>query len=100
MRNDTVPVENYPLKSIKPAGIRCMGQAAQIGLLGLSLQEVTLLAEEAGQPGFRGRPLFEAVYRQRVESAGVVSTMPREFERARAENGVSVGLAVIASSFV
>src|SRR5438128_1534535 len=75
MRNDTVPVENYPLKSIKPAGIRCMGQAAQIGLLGLSLQELTLLVEEAGQPGFRGRQLFEALYRQRVESAEQVSTL-------------------------
>src|SRR5947209_4852205 len=100
MRNDTVPVENYPLKSIKPAGIRCMGQAAQIGLLGLSLQELTLLAEEAGQPGFRGRQLFEALYRQRVESAEQVSTMPLEFRRALAQNGVSVGLPVIEKRFV
>src|SRR5205809_1030261 len=100
MRNDTIPVENYPLKSIKPAGIRCMGQAAQIGLLGLSLQELTLLAEEAGQPGFRGRQLFEALYRQRVESAEQVSTMPLEFRRALAQNGVSVGLPVIEKRFV
>src|SRR6266576_5151837 len=100
MRNDTVPVENYPLKSIKPAGIRCMGQAAQIGLLGLSLQELTLLVEEAGQPGFRGRQLFEALYRQRVESAEQVSTMPLEFRRALAQNGVSVGLPVIEKRFV
>src|SRR5438105_7083261 len=100
MRNDTVPVENYPLKSIKPAGIRCMGQAAQIGLLGLSLQELTLLAEEAGQPGFRGRQLFEALYRQRVESTEQVSTMPLEFRRALAQNGVSVGLPVIEKRFV
>src|SRR5436309_1371997 len=69
MRNDTVPVENYPLKSIKPAGIRCMGQAAQIGLLGLRLQELTLLVEEAGQPGFRGRQSLEALSRERVVSA-------------------------------
>ena len=100
MRNDTVPVENYPLKSIKPAGIRCMGQAAQIGLLGLSLQELTLLAEEAGQPGFRGRQLFEALYRQRVESAEQVSTLPLEFRRALAQSGVSVGLPVIEKRFV
>src|SRR5437879_7937219 len=85
MRNDTVPVENYPLKSIKPAEIRCMGQAAQIGLLGLSLQELPLLGEEAGQPGFRGRKLFEALYRQRVESAEQVSTLPLEFRRALAQ---------------
>ena len=80
MRNDTVPVENYPLESIKPAGIRCMGRAAQNGLLGLSLQELTLLVEEAGQPGFRGRQLFEALYRRRVESAEQVSTLPLEYE--------------------
>src|SRR2546425_3638104 len=100
MRNDTVPVENYPLKSIKPAGIRCMGQAAHIGLLGLSLQELTLLVEEAGQPGFRGRQLFEALYRQRVESAEQVSTLPLEFRRALAQSGVSVGLPVIEKRFV
>src|SRR5438128_2020 len=100
MRNDTVPVENYPLKSIKPAGIRCMGQAAQIGLLGLSLQELTLLVEEAGQPGFRGRQLFEALYSQRVESAEQVSTLPLEFRRALAQSGVSVGLPVIEKRFV
>src|SRR5437588_8075844 len=100
MRNDTVPVENYPLKSIKPAGIRCMGQAAQIGVLGLSLQELTLLGEEAGQPGFRGRQLCEALYRQRVESAEQVSTLPLEFRRALAQSGVSVGLPVIEKRFV
>src|SRR5207253_3808307 len=100
MRNDTVPVENYPLKSIKPARIRCVRQVAQIGLLGLSLQELTLLVEEAGQPGFRGRQLFEALYRQRVESAEQVSTLPLEFRRALAQSGVSVGLPVIEKRFV
>ncbi len=77
-----------------------MGQAAQIGLLGLSLQELTLLVEEAGQPGFRGRQLFEALYRQRVESAEQVSTLPLEFRRALAQSGVSVGLPVIEKRFV
>jgi 23S rRNA (adenine2503-C2)-methyltransferase len=100
MRNDTVPVGNYPLKSIKPAEIRCMGRAAQIGLLGLSLQELTLLVEEAGQPGFRGRQLFEALYRRRVESAEQVSTLPLEFRHALAQSGVSVGLPVIEKRFV
>jgi 23S rRNA (adenine2503-C2)-methyltransferase len=78
-----------------------MGQAAQIGLLGLSLQELTLLVEEVGgQPGFRGRQLFEALYRQRVESAEQVSTLPLEFRRALAQKGLSVGLPVIEKRFV
>jgi 23S rRNA (adenine2503-C2)-methyltransferase len=77
-----------------------MGRAAQIGLLGLSLQELTLLVEEAGQPGFRGRQLFEALYRRRVESAEQVSTLPLEFRRALAQSGLSVGLPVIEKRFV
>jgi 23S rRNA (adenine2503-C2)-methyltransferase len=77
-----------------------MGRAAQIGLLGLSLQELTLLVEEAGQPGFRGRQLFEALYRRRVESAEQVSTLPLEFRHALAQSGVSVGLPVIEKRFV
>jgi 23S rRNA (adenine2503-C2)-methyltransferase len=77
-----------------------MGQGAQIGLLGLSLQELTLLVEEVGQPGFRGRQLFEALYRQRVESAEQVSTLPLEFRRALAQKGLSVGLPVIEKRFV
>src|SRR3989441_8912772 len=100
MRNDTVPVENYPLKSIKPAGIRCMGHAAARGLIGHILRELTLLVEEAGQPGFRGGQLFEALYRQREESAEQVSTLPLEFRRALAQSGVSVGLPVIEKRFV
>ena len=76
-----------------------MGEAAQIGLLGLSLQELTLLVEEVGQPGFRGRQLFEALYRQRVESAEQVSTLPLEFRRALAQKGLSVGLPVIEKRF-
>jgi 23S rRNA (adenine2503-C2)-methyltransferase len=77
-----------------------MGRAAQSGLLGLSLQELTLLVEEAGQPGFRGRQLFEALYRRRVESAEQVSTLPLEFRRALAQSGLSVGLPVIEKRFV
>jgi len=77
-----------------------MGQAAQAELLGLSLQELTLLVEEAGQPGFRGRQLFEALYRQRVESAEQVSTLPLGFRRALAQRGLSVGLPAIEKRFV
>jgi len=77
-----------------------MGRTAQSGLLGLSLQELTLLVEKAGQPGFRGRQLFEALYRRRVESAEQVSTLPLEFRRALAQSGLSVGLPVIEKRFV
>src|SRR5438067_13814163 len=76
------------------------GTSGTNGLLGLSLQELTLLVEEAGQPGFRGRQLFEALYRQRVESAEQVSTLPLEFRSALAQSGVSVGLPVVEKRLV
>jgi 23S rRNA (adenine2503-C2)-methyltransferase len=48
-------------------------------LLGLTLQELTELAEEYGQPSYRGRQLFEAIYGQRVKSVDGISTLPTEF---------------------
>jgi 23S rRNA (adenine2503-C2)-methyltransferase len=77
-----------------------MEQAAQTELLGLELQELTLLVEEAGQPGFRARQLFEALYAQRVESAEQVSTLPMEFRRSLAQKGFVVGLPTIERKFV
>jgi len=75
-------------------------QVAQNELLGLELQELTLLAEEAGQPSFRGRQLFEAIYGQRVESAEQVSTLPTEFRRTLVQNGFVVGLPGVEKKFV
>jgi 23S rRNA (adenine2503-C2)-methyltransferase len=75
-------------------------QAAQSELLGLELQELTLLVEEAGQPSFRGRQLFEAIYGQRVESAGQISTLPMEFRRSLVQNGFVVGVPTIERKFI
>lgn len=50
-------------------------------LLGLTLRELTDFVEEAGQPSYRGRQLFEALYRQRVGSAERISTLPQEFRQ-------------------
>jgi 23S rRNA (adenine2503-C2)-methyltransferase len=77
-----------------------MKQLAQNELLGLELQELTLLVEEAGQPSFRGRQLFEAIYTQRVESTVQVSTLPMEFRRNLVQKGFVVGLPAIEKKFV
>ncbi|HKS74440.1 MAG TPA: 23S rRNA (adenine(2503)-C(2))-methyltransferase RlmN [Terriglobales bacterium] len=75
-------------------------QEKQNTLLGLTLQELTLLAEEAGEPSYRGRQLFEAVYGRRVESPEQMLTLPQKFRSRLAENGFSVGLPVIERRFV
>ena len=63
----------------------------QNSLLGLDLQELTAIVEEMGEPSFRGQQLFEAIYRQRIESVEEVSTLSRELRRGLDRQGYSVG---------
>jgi 23S rRNA (adenine2503-C2)-methyltransferase len=69
-------------------------------LLGLTLRELTEFAEESGQPSYRGRQLFEALYRQRVGSADQISTLPQEFRQSLGRPGLSLGGAAIEKKFV
>jgi 23S rRNA (adenine2503-C2)-methyltransferase len=77
-----------------------MSQIAHTALLGLQLPELTLLVEEFGQPAYRARQLFEALYRQRVETLEQISTLPQEFRQSLSDKGMSVGLPGIAKKFV
>ncbi len=79
--------------------IGCMNETLPRSLLGHTLQELTSLAEEHGQPAYRGRQLFEAVYRQRLESAEEISTLPRSFRANLEEKGVILGGPKIARKF-
>lgn len=76
-----------------------MHQVRQSGLLGLSLQELSRVAEEFGQPAYRAQQLFDAVYRQRIPSAMEISTLPLDFRRSLDES-ISVGLPDIEKKFV
>ncbi len=69
-------------------------------LLGLSLQELTDLMLEAGQPSYRGRQLFEAVYGGRVRSIEQISTLPTDFRRNLTHRGISMGFPSIDKKFV
>jgi len=77
-----------------------MSQITHTTLLGLQLAELTLLVEEFGQPEYRARQLFDALYRQRVETPEQISTLPQDFRRSLSEKGISVGLPVIEKKFV
>jgi 23S rRNA (adenine2503-C2)-methyltransferase len=50
-------------------------------LLGLDLQALTRIVQEHGEPPYRGRQLFEAIYRQGVSNVDAISTLPSEFRR-------------------
>ncbi len=77
-----------------------MSQLAHTALLGLQLPELTLLVEEFGQPAYRARQLFEALYRQRVGTLEQISTLPQDFRQGLSEKGISVGLPRIEKKFV
>jgi 23S rRNA (adenine2503-C2)-methyltransferase len=69
-------------------------------LLGLSSQELTALVLDSGQPAYRGQQLFDAVYRQRIETLDQISTLPREYREWMGEQGWRVGLPSISKKFV
>ena len=66
-----------------------MRERPQKELLGLDLQELTAIAVEAGQPAYRGRQLFEALYRQRVEAVDQITTLPNSFRSELTKNYAS-----------
>jgi adenine C2-methylase RlmN of 23S rRNA A2503 and tRNA A37 len=53
-----------------------MPDLPQDGLLGLDYQELSSIAQKFGQPEFRARQLFEALYPQRLTALDSVTTLP------------------------
>jgi 23S rRNA (adenine2503-C2)-methyltransferase len=68
-------------------------------LLGLNIEELTTILHSSGEPAYRARQLFEAVYAQRVLSAEAVSTLPAGL-RSELERNYAVGVPEITSKFV
>ncbi len=66
-------------------------------LFGLELAELSGLMASLGEKPYRARQLFDALYRQRVESTEEVSTLPAAL-RARLAATHEVGLPVLSST--
>ena len=77
-----------------------MPEIKENGLFGLDLQELAAIVQEAGEPSYRARQIFDALYAQRVGSAEQISTLPKEFRRTLEERGLTVGLPRIERKFV
>ena len=69
-------------------------------LLGLTFQELSLIVAEAGEPAYRARQLFQALYAERVASIEEVTTLPVNFRKALAERGLGAGLPTLENKFV
>jgi 23S rRNA (adenine2503-C2)-methyltransferase len=77
-----------------------MPSEAQHALLGLDIQEITTLVENSGEPAYRGRQLFQAIYGERLESPEQISTLPQSFRRLLLEQGYAMGKPTIQKRFV
>src|SRR5438128_7019206 len=77
-----------------------MPEIRENGLFGLDLQELAAIVQVAGEPSYRARQIFDALYARRVESADQISTLPKEFRRTLEERGLTVGLPRIERKFV
>jgi 23S rRNA (adenine2503-C2)-methyltransferase len=69
-------------------------------LLGLEHDEIAVFVEQAGEPAYRAQQILDAVYRQKVESAEQISTLPQQFRQDLEGQGVSVGWPRIENKFV
>ena len=71
----------------------------QSGLLGLDFQELTSLVQKYGQPDYRARQLFHAIYPQRLGTLESISTLPKQFRSALKAEGFEVRQPVIEKRF-
>jgi len=69
-------------------------------LLGLDIQELTSLVKQAGQPTYRGRQLFHAIYADRIGSLEQASTLPNEFRSWMVADERVIAHPVIEQKFV
>jgi len=77
-----------------------MSQLQHTELLGLSIQELTDLAEKAGEAPYRARQLFDGLYRQRWQNLEQFTPLSLDFRRKLQDEGFTVGLPRIEKKFV
>jgi 23S rRNA (adenine2503-C2)-methyltransferase len=76
-----------------------MAGQKQSALLGLSFQELSSHVLTLGEPAYRGRQMFEAIYRQRLTSVEQISTLPQSFREQLKNSGCDIGLPKIEKRF-
>jgi len=76
-----------------------MKASARTCLLGANRAQLVELATELGQPAYRGHQIFDAIYRQRLESVEQISTLPNAMRSALRTRGFEVGTPVIEKQF-
>src|SRR5262245_46104594 len=76
-----------------------MTDESQTSLLGLDYQELSKIAQKYGQPEYRARQLFDALYPQRLTALDSVSTLPKQFRALLRDEGLEIRHPGIDKSF-
>ena len=76
-----------------------MPEQLQSGLLGLDFQELTTLVQKHGEPDYRARQLFQAIYPQRLSTLEAVSTLPKQFRSALKAEGLEIRQPIVDKKF-
>lgn len=69
-------------------------------LLGMTPAQMEAVCAAQGEPGYRARQLFHAVYRERVATLDEITTLPKEMRCGLAASGYFVGGPAIEKRFV
>ena len=69
-------------------------------LLGLTIQQLTEIAEGFGQPAYRARQLLDGLYRQRWPALEQFTMLPLAFRQRLRESGYAIGLPRIEKKFI
>ncbi|HYX54256.1 MAG TPA: 23S rRNA (adenine(2503)-C(2))-methyltransferase RlmN [Candidatus Limnocylindrales bacterium] len=76
-----------------------MAEFPSSGLFGLDFQELSRIVQEHGQPEYRARQLFTAIYPQRLPALEQISTLPQQFRVTLQAAGLDIVHPLIEKSF-
>ncbi len=76
-----------------------MTSKSPIMLLGLTFQELSQLVASAGEPAYRARQFFQALYAERVENVDAMTTLPMGFRQTLNAQGLEIGLPKVENKF-
>ena len=68
--------------------------------MGLDASEVSALVSRVGEPAYRAQQILDAVYRQRLDSIGEITTLPQPLRASLNQKRVVVGMPAIERKFV
>jgi 23S rRNA (adenine2503-C2)-methyltransferase len=98
--NYEMPAASSGPKESNSQHIGCMSKQQNTELLGLTIQQLTEIAEGLGQPGYRARQLLDGLYRQRWSALDQFTMLPLAFRQRLRESGYAIGLPKIEKKFV